>query len=656
MNFDILSRGWLYAAPLLLGALVLLYFLKLKRREVAVSSTYLWRQALDDMRVNSPLQRLRMNLLLLLQALALLLLILALARPVSKLGLTGTDTILLVDVSASMNATDGAGGKTRFEQARQEARRLIDDLSRGDRAIVIAFADEARVLTPMTNSRAALRKALDGLQPTDRPTRLADALHRVNALVAGEKERTPALYVFTDGRVGSLEGVALDDRVPLRFIKVGVAAENVGIVGLDVRAASGLGEDTRVFVSVKNAGATEQLVGVDFFIADPESEPEGDQEGKAPRLLGSSAVKIGPNGVASVPFETSSSQGRLEVRLDHQDALPTDDHGWALLRTQEPVRVLLVTPGNLFLDSALREDPLVWKNARGEVPVMLPEAFSAEDPTLLEYDLVILDRTSPPALPPGNYLCFASLPPFEGITDQGSINDWKILDWDESHEVARFVNFGTLLLPSAQRFGIRDADVEVVRANHGPIVFEAREGDRRALVCAFDLMSLPVEGAWTFDPSYPIFLANAVRWLGGAGRDKKDLLVRTGNLAELRFPSSATTALVTPPHAAPYELAIRPGDDVLRVAGLDRSGIYSVTFKNDALPDPLRSTLFAANLNDADETDIAPAPELVVTGRPAVQAEAQAIEQNKDVWKLAALIALLFVMVEWWIYNRRVFI
>ena len=95
---------------------------------------------------------------------------------------------------------------------------------------------------------------------------------------------------------------------------------------------------------------------------------------------------------------------------------------------------------------------------------------------------------------------------------------------------------------------------------------------------------------------------------------------------------------------------------VLRVAGLDRSGIYSVAFKNDTLPTPLRTSLFAANLNDADETQIAPAAQLEVTGRPPVKAEAQAVEQNKDVWKLAALIALLFVMVEWWIYNRRVFI
>ncbi|MCO5166825.1 MAG: VWA domain-containing protein [Planctomycetes bacterium] len=642
MGFELLSTGWLYAAPGFLGALVLLYFLKLKRREVAVSSTYLWRAALDDMRVNSPLQRLRMNLMLLLQALALLLLLLALARPVSQLGLAGTDTILLLDVSASMKATDGTGGRTRFEQARAEARRVVEDLSRGDRAIVIAYSDEARVLTPMTNSKAALRAALDDLRPTDRPTRLAEALHRVNALVAGA-ERTPALYVFTDGGTGPLDGVALDERVPLHYIRVGDATDNVGIVGLDVRPASGLGEETRAFVSVLNAGAAEVEVGVDFHV-------DG-------ALLGSTSVKIGPGGVAQVPYETTTSQGRLEVRLDHTDALPADDVAHALLRPQEPVRVLLVTPGNLFLDSALREDPLVWKNARGEVPVLTPDALSKDDPALLEYDLIVLDRASPEDLPPGNYLCFATRPPFPRLVDEGSMNEWKTLDWDEAHEVARFVNFSTLLLPTAQRFALRDGDVEVVRGNHGPLVFEARDGDRRALVCAFDLMSLPVEGAWTFDPSYPIFLANAVRWLGGAGRDKKDLLVRTGGVAELRFPAAATRATVTPPPGgAPYDVTIRPGDDVLRLAGLDQAGIYTVAIHGAGGGEPLRTSLFAANLADADESRIAPAPKLELPGRPAALAQARAVEQNQDMWKLFALVALGVVLVEWWIYNRRVFI
>ncbi len=643
-SFQLLSMGWIYAAPAILGALVILYFLKLKRTEITISSSYLWKSALDDLRVNSPLQRLRMNLLLILQALALAALILALARPVSQLGgLTGSDSILLIDISASMQTKDGGGGRTRFERARDEALRLVDDLSRGDRAIVIAFCDETRVLTSMTESKAELRDALNGLRVTDRPTRLAPALQRVHALVADQPERNPVLYVLTDGRVERLGDVGLGD-VPLHYVRLGTQRDNVGIIGIDVRPASGLDEFTRIFVSVANTGEAAVEVGVDFHV-----------DGK---LLGSRTAKIGKGGVASVPYEAVLAEaGQLEVRLDPGDDFARDDVAYALLRPQEQVRLLLVTPGNLFLDSALREDPVVWKTPTGEIPVMLPEAFDPKDPALLSHDLIVLDRARPKELPPGNYLTFDSLPPFPGLTDQGNAQDWRVLDWDESHEVARFVNFGTLVLPEAQKFGVRPADTVIVRADKGPILFEARDGDRRALVVNFDLMRLPIEGAWTFDPSYPIFLANAVRWLGGSGRDKKDLLVRTGGTAELRFPSNAVKATVDPPGALePYDVAIRPGDDVLRVTDLDAAGVYSVAFKAEGNDTPVRTTLFAANTCDQGESQIAPADAIELTESGKAVAEDTILEQNRDVWKVFAILALVVVMLEWWIYNRRVFI
>ena len=63
----------LITAAISVPLLLLLYFLKLKRREMLVSSTLLWKRAVQDLQVNAPFQRIRNNLLLWLQLLVLVL-------------------------------------------------------------------------------------------------------------------------------------------------------------------------------------------------------------------------------------------------------------------------------------------------------------------------------------------------------------------------------------------------------------------------------------------------------------------------------------------------------------------------------------------------------------------------------------------------------
>ena len=55
-----------------------------------------------------------------------------------------------------------------------------------------------------------------------------------------------------------------------------------------------------------------------------------------------------------------------------------------------------------------------------------------------------------------------------------------------------------------------------------------------AIAIAFNLLELPVEGAWTFDPSYPIFLSNVIRYLSGSGEsNRKDVLQQATGLVSI---------------------------------------------------------------------------------------------------------------------------
>src|SRR5947207_8787702 len=108
LSYHCLLAWWL-ALLLVLAPIgvLLLYFLKLKRKPLQVPSTFLWRKSIEDLHVNSLFQWLRDNVLLLMQLLIVLLIIYAvLAFHLHGRSGGGGHYILLIDNSASMNVND----------------------------------------------------------------------------------------------------------------------------------------------------------------------------------------------------------------------------------------------------------------------------------------------------------------------------------------------------------------------------------------------------------------------------------------------------------------------------------------------------------------------------------------------------------------------
>ncbi len=173
-GFFSLNSAWLF---LLIPPVVIFYFLKLRRPRMEVPSLVLWRQVLEDKRVNSPFQRFKRNILLLLQLLLLLFLILAAMQPYWH-GDPGMSRRLpiLIDCSASMEALDKAGGQSRLDLAKQHVNDIIDGLLSDQEVCLISFGRTGRKLTDFTNNKRILRDALDQLEVLDLPSDVEDGL------------------------------------------------------------------------------------------------------------------------------------------------------------------------------------------------------------------------------------------------------------------------------------------------------------------------------------------------------------------------------------------------------------------------------------------------------------------------------------------------
>src|SRR5215510_4548964 len=99
------------------GAIVALYFLKLRHRRMVVASSLLWSRVLDERQSQSLWEKLRRLISILAAVLIGLLIALAVARPeVHWLTGGGEKTLLVLDTSPSMLART-RDGRTRWQHA-----------------------------------------------------------------------------------------------------------------------------------------------------------------------------------------------------------------------------------------------------------------------------------------------------------------------------------------------------------------------------------------------------------------------------------------------------------------------------------------------------------------------------------------------------------
>jgi len=599
-----IALAWLAVAV----PVVALYFLKLKRKRLQVSSTWLWTRSVQDLRVNAPFQRLRRNLLLLLQLLLIALAAFALTQPAGRRPPPDLKRwVFLIDCSASMQMKDAA--PTRLDQAKTAAKTVLTECGPDDEIMVVAFSNRAQVLTPFTDSRSAVERAIDAVRPVDSVTNVLEAF-RI-ALTGVENAKHREIVIFSDGGFETLPGVP--QGLTIRYLPFGAKPKNAAITAIDVRRPVRTGDPWTAFAQVDLFHSGKLEVPVELYVNG--------------QLKAVKKIEMSPGSTAAIFEFAKPEPDVVEAAIAMDDDLAVDNRAWFVVK-RDRAKILLATTGNFFLKNALSH-------------VKDADAFVTTDlasQSLGEFEVVVIDELLPEtALPESRYLVFGGVPKWEGIEVQGAVEQPGVVDWNRRHPAARGVNFAEIAIKSSPKLSLPGFATPIVEGPDGPLVFSWEKGRMRAIVVPFKIG----ESDWPLRLSFPLFLLNALSWLRDEGRSHP----RPGEPLRLALGEHEREIEIVPPGGAPRKLAGEPGRDVV-FGETERVGLYTVKRGEGSHGIPL-------NLLDPRESGGAVADKLE-TGTGQVGRAAPLAPPVREWWRWLAAAALALLLVEWFVYHRRV--
>lgn len=604
---------------LLLGAIIVFfYLLKLKRKRAVVPSVLLWKRALEEMEANAPFKKLRRSLLLLLQLLALAALVFTLARPlVVTRALASGSTVIVIDSTASMRARDEDAG-SRLDRAKQLARDMIDSLSGSDRAAIIESSSRVTVSSPLTSDHATLASAINDIQETDAPGVLTDAVRLAEQISKSEYDAS-VVIISDGGSIGfsetqpfleaSRRSVLSSRQAAVRFVRVGRRSDNVGIIALNSRQHSE-GVRREMFASIVNFGDHNRTFAAELKI-----------EGK---LVDAQTIELGASERRALVFDSLPGEGGLaELKLDVEDDLASDNVAFAFLPSAHRVRVG-VSGENPFLMEALAVNPDI------DASKISTTANSINS----EFDCFVMEGAG---VVEGNRPMLIINPPnAAGLwRETGQRERPEITSVERSHPVNSFLSYGDLHIESIARREVAPWLKPIVSAGNDPVIWAGDDGHRRVVLIGFDLAQsdLPLK------VEFPILLANSLSWLSGRDVTSTERAIRAGQPAMLQ--TVAPSATITTPAGDIREVSARDGSVVF--AETLRAGRYEV---NGGAP-------FGVSLLSEAESNTTPR-NAIETRAGEISGQPEAFYSEREAWRWIALLALAVLMIEWWVYNRRI--
>lgn len=645
--------------------ILLLYFLKLRRTPVEVPSTYLWMKTIEDMHVNSIWQRLRQNILLLLQLLAVAGLMLALLRPGCQGDqLAGDRFIFVIDQSASMSATD-LKDRTRLDEAKEQAKLMVDLMKPNDAGMVISFSNQAVVHQSYTKNKSVLKRKIADIQQTQRGSDLAEALLAASGLanpgrmsdresnidvqVAEALEAT--LVIFSDGGVREVPDFSLGNLTPeYRPIGRETIPDNVGITAFSINDQLEAGEQVQVFARLFNAGTEDANVDLELLVNNQLRDAKA-------------GVRVPAKGFTSLNFDLTDLVNTLTeptpvmLRIENPDVYMQDNQATCVLNPPRIAKVLIVTDYNPYLRLVTQTERITkLASVQFEDRKFLQDRVYRERATLGYYDLIIYDQCTPTESPASNAVYWGSLPPEGEWESAKRLEATPITDFESNHPLMFAVGLGDVLIAVSDVLDGPQGSIPLLETLEGSVMTIAPRGGFEDLVIGFPLVEylesgdISVNSDWPRKLSFPIFVQNLMVYLGGGAKFSATRVFSPGEVVTLKPSLQADSLTVTDPAGNSTVISSR-GDGVFVYSQTDLSGVYQVRATGSQQIDQL----FAVNLLDVRESDLEVRPELNL-GYNKIQGTRTIEQARREYWQWIVLAVIGLLLVEWYIYNRRVLI
>jgi Ca-activated chloride channel homolog len=590
---------------LFIPLIIFLHLFRAARREVSVGMLRFWNR---DTKEHSPVARITRKVLLdpslLLQLLAVLLLSLAVAEPfVTLTGQGWPRTVLIVDNSASLAATDVPGG--RFAALRTKAEEFVAQLKSGQEAMILEAGTHPSVRVPFTADKRKLFQALQEIQVVAAAAKVNEAIELAVRLA---REGPPAdIHLFTDA---AYPPPSLPARgPPLVWHTVGGTPNNVGITAFEVRNDPSNGTDYQAFVTLVNFGTAAKRLALSVLIDE--------------NVIYQESVDLPPKLRRSyvIPFR-HEGRGVVRAQIEPDDDFVLDDVVYSVIPDSRRRKVLLVSQGNFYLESALLANPQL------EVELISPDKLSLSS---AKADVIVLDRVSPPAIPPGNYLLIQSLPKNVPLARTATVDFPAVVDWDSEHPVSRYLDFSSVVIKRAMGVRPEGDCTELVEAEQTPLVVACTGGGSRIVFVGFDILQSEIPLRATL----PILLANAVNWLSPASLEDSPQHLRAGDRFRADIDRQVSVARIKRPNGQIDTVPVRDGR--LTYGGTQLSGLYLV--------DGSAQQHFAVNLLDEAESDLMPGRAAQVNETPS-PIEPSTYTYRRELWSVLGAVALITLLTE----------